>query len=237
MIAGFGVSLLVWGVDTFASLETFGATLASFLIGSGAGAGANLFLDPDGQDMFYYGQEQTPPQTPGELTISENVVVGVTIAPPLSFEQSSVISTDYTYTRVTDLSTYVYSGTEVLTYDFYLPMTLGATQTPGPDCGQLTLTSTVTTAAGDPLTGPEALVQVWIADEAGITALSETLLRDDGQNLDLTAGDGIYTGQVPLTCQPGNRLLVGNASRNGLLPHNSPPSTGVTPDCANATSS
>jgi len=226
MAAGFGASLLCWGIDTFIAPETLGGSLASFLIGSGAGAGANLAVDPQGEDLFWLGEENTPPQTPGELTLEEEVVVDIMVDPPFSFDTPSTITTSFTYTRTTDVQTYTYSGSESLDYDLYLPMTLDAVHVPGTNCGQVHITATASTADGTPLTGPEVLIQAWLGDEIANETLGETLLRDDGQDPDDTAGDGIYSGSIAATCATNGRQVLAFASLNGFMPHNSPSSNG-----------
>ncbi len=226
MVAGFGASAIVWGIDALLAPETFGGALASFLVGSGAGAGTNLAVDPQGEDLFWVGEEMTPPQTFGELTLSEKVEVDVDVSPPFSFQNPSTITTNFSYTRTTDMATYTYSGSEVLIFDSYLSLSVDAVPVQGPDCGDVQLTATVHTSDGTPLKGPQALVQVWLADVDGTAAFSETMLRDDGQGLDATASDGVYSGAAAATCAAGGRMVSTYASYNGFMPHNSPPATG-----------
>jgi len=213
-------------IDLAASPSGPGAVAAS-VIGAGLlGGGAAVAADPDDQDLFYIGQTATPPVDPDELTTEESVEITTSISPAIGPRQESTIMTNYTYTRITDLDTYTSSGSESLTFDFFLPLTLQTSAdhfTPG---DILDVWVTPTTAASEALSGADVIVNLIALSADGATLYTQILLQDDGQGADSTANDGTYSGLVDTTgWQDGLRLLA-HASRTGFFEETIPAAFG-----------
>lgn len=219
-VAGFVTGVIVDLADLGVGPKTFGATLASILIGNGVGTGAGVLADPADQDVFYIGRENTPPLDYNERTTSERLVMDVSISPPLSFTGPSNGTTSYTYTRTTDARSYDYVSGEVLQVATYLPLAV-TTAPSGLPSGDVLVTVAPTSPGGTPLTGADALVQGWLVSDDGTVLLGTTILHDDGVEPDLVADDGIHSGLLPRECSLGMKLYVG-ASRSGFFPENWP---------------
>jgi uncharacterized repeat protein (TIGR01451 family) len=66
-------------------------------------------------------------------------------------------------------------------------------------------------SGGAPLTGASVLARVMLPDNT----LNDVSLRDDGLGGDASANDGVYTGTLTNTTQPGTYRIAFNASRSG----------------------
>jgi len=195
------------------------AWFLSSLGSAGAGTLAGASMDPIDQDVFYFAQEQTPPNNPDELTLSERVEMTVAHDPIQAWEGPVTITTNYTYTRVTDQDTYTYNGGEVLVHERYLPLTL---DTEVPTAGELVVRVDVQLPDLSPLPGPEALVLASLYNGAG-DLIQQLVLNDDGQGDDTTATDGAYSGRATGPGVGGTKTVIVVASRSGFFQESVPP--------------
>jgi hypothetical protein len=175
------------------------SVVGSGLVGVGAAAGA----DPAGQDLTFAGEEHTEPLMADERTLQEqiDVTIGLT-QPPRGCTQQSM-ATSFTFTRVTDMGVYTWSGNDTPTIPDCLDFDVRLVG-PGP--------ALVVHPRNDPTPSTRSsdyLVLAWFANASGQQALSQLLLQDNGIAPDSAANDGNYSIALPGgSLNPGNRLFI-----------------------------
>ena len=184
-------------------------------------------VDPENTDLFFVGQLNTPPLGSNEFTVEESVEATVVVDPPLSFSVPSMVTTSFTYTRITDARSYTYSGTETLQFKRFLPLTLQVSKLSSGSGDDLLITAAPRTAGGDRLQSPDVLVKAWLLSGSGKHAVGEILLRDDGQAPDTDLGNGVYSGAITPSCAVEGLQVVAVASKGGFLPDSYPASHGL----------
>lgn len=212
LLTGLGTAL----IDAATSPSGPGAIAASALGAALIGGGAGVAADPQDQDLFFYGQEQTPPLDPFELTTQESISVAISIDPVISPRQTSTITTNYTYTRITDQQTYNYAGSEVLTFDRILPVGLQVSPTAYQPGDTLVVRASPETVNHDPLRGADVMVIAMLFSADGMSFHGELLLQDDGQGVDTGADDGTYSGSFPTAGLGGDLKVVIQAAQTGF---------------------
>lgn len=227
MTSGGLAGAAIAAVDAFLAPKTFGASLASLAAAGLGGAGVNLAVDPQDQDLFYIGAANTVPLDPTEVTLEETVDVAIDYPVTPSFVAPHTMTTTYSYTRVTDQRSYTFSGGETLVFDHVVPLSAATTTSIANGQLRILVTAETSTSTGAPLVAPETLVQVSAVD-SDLAFLGENLLQDDGQGLDATASDGTYTGSLDLPCTSEPVELFVWVSRGGYYPHNVPVEHGLT---------
>lgn len=188
-----GAGLVTGLVD---AAGAFGSPLGAWVLSSlgtvAASTVAAAKTDPVDQDVFYFGEEQTPTASPDELTLQESLVMTSTTAPAAAWAEPVMATTSYTFTRVTDADTYVYNGGETVTLSRYLPLTMAVEKA---SVGERVIRVTVQKPDLTLLPGPDALVMAYLYDADG-SLITELVLNDDGQGDDAAALDAVYTGRA-----------------------------------------
>jgi hypothetical protein len=181
--------------------------------------------DPIDQDLFFYGQTQTPPLDPDELTTEESVEIAIAITPSITPRQGSTIDTTYTYTRVTDQQIYTYIDSESLPFDRYLPLTIQTVNAYEPG-DSFTIEVTPTTSTGDPLRGSDVIINLLVLSSDSSTLHTRLLLQDDGQGVDTAESDGTYSGTLNTTGWNSGLRLIVHAARTGFFQETVPAAFG-----------
>ncbi len=177
-------------------------------VGQAEKAAGGLTVASDIIDPFRRGQMHTVPG-PDEVTVKEEVEMYV------EFHQEPLIGTQYsadvqwTYTRTTDVAVYIYSVEETVVSVHYTTsrdLTINGTEFLMGD----TIVVTAEAEGPEVLNSNNAYFVADIFDASDVkyeTVLRSVVLRDDGHDGDVTAGDGVYTGATTTDGLPVNTPL------------------------------
>lgn len=109
---------------------------------------------------------------------------------------------NWTFTRVTNVTTYTYSSSEIETHEAYLDGTTTKDKTAYVAGDNIIIATNVTYPNGTKATGRDVLVhgavQAIIQGDEGPYITDWVILRDDGHWPDETANDGEYTGNYSI---------------------------------------
>jgi hypothetical protein len=183
----------------------------------------------DGPDVFYRGQENTPPSTSTEKTIFENMELKISSKVAPSPGTLFPVNASWKYTRTTNTGTYDYTTDEK---DLPSMHYVSSYKVISPDIwdrknGPFVVKALFTKKDGStPYIGSELYVIGVLRSTHGINRVFE--LRDDGGKLDQKAGDGWYTGSYKFNREldkPGYWYLFVYAQDVNTVPEGTDPFT------------
>ena len=225
VIGGGAVGVGTAAIDLAAGLKTWGLTLLSLGGAALIGGGTAVAADPVETDIFYAAEEMTPPLSPMELTLTESVTMGFTIALPPPGSSNIMVSSTWDFTRTTDAAVYTASGAETIEAPILLQL-VDPSAVLSADGASVVVSTGALAPNGVALSGGEALVTTYLGRFDDLTGLGMTVLHDDGQAPDGAASDGVYSALMPIPVaeQSGPPLDVFFwAQRTGFADHLIPP--------------
>lgn len=148
------------------------------------------------EDLIWIGEENTPPG-PNEVTLCETVDANITYLSKPELGKSYQYIINWTFTRVTNVTTYTYSSSETETHNLYFEGISDTDKDAYVSGENIIITTDLSYPNGTAVTGRYAYVRGSIYTN-GYLLVPWIILRDDGHWTDETPNDGIYTGNYSI---------------------------------------